>query len=386
MSGRKANSKNPPRRLVVSKDQIISDLRRMGISEGDHIAVTLSFKSIGYVDGGPATFIDALLEVLGPNGTLMMNTFTRAFPLSMIPSDYVFDCKTTAVWTGLVPETLRKRRGSIRSHHPSFSVVAIGRLAEHLTEDHNENSKLLLPYSRLAEIGGKYLCIGLANRLVAIRHEAQRLAGLFDLVPQWRGVKYKDTQGRMRIHIYNALPCIRKLPELVPALEKMGIVETGKIGTARSLLAPAKDLLHAMAEMLDRDPTLNLCDDISCLWCREAERRLDLYERIENPRFFQRNLFLVRIIALVNGFRLNKYRFLSFQSGRDYWNGPTSASKASVSRILKIFERICWLIYLTFRGFFNRRRTKQEMNQRSRAIPLTLASPKSQLTVNSEKS
>lgn len=376
MSGRKADSRNSPKGLVVSKDRLISDLRRMGVSEGDHIAVTLSFKSIGYVDRGPETFIDAVLEVLGPDGTLLMNTFTRTFPLSMIPSDYVYDKRTTPVWTGLVPETLRRRRGSTRSHHPSFSVAAVGRLAQYLTKDHDENSNLFLPYSRLAEADGKYLSIGLANRLVAIRHEAQRLAGLFDLVPQWRGVKYKDIQRRMRIHIYNALPCIRKLPELVPALEKMGIVETGKIGMARSLLAPAKDLLHAMAEMLEKDPTLNLCDDILCLWCREAERRLDLYERIENPRFFQSNLFLMRIIALINGFRLNKYRFLSFRSGGDYWNGPTSTSKASVSRILKIFERIYWLNYLTFRGRFNRRRAKQEINQRSRTVPLRLVSQK----------
>jgi aminoglycoside 3-N-acetyltransferase len=374
VSGTKANPKNSPRRLAVSKDRIIRDLRRIGVRKGDHIAVTLSLKSIGHVDGGPTTFIDAMLETLGSNGTLLMNTFTRTFPLSMIPSDFISDRRTTPVWTGLVPETLRKRKDSTRSPHPSFSVTAIGKLAQHLTKDHNENSNLFMPYSRLAEAGGKYLCIGLGNRLVAIRHEAQRLAGLFNLVHQWRGVKYKDFEGKVMIYIYNSLPCIRKLPELVPTLEKTGIVKTGKVGMARSVLAPAKELLQAMAEMLERDPTLNLCDDILCLWCREAERTLDIYRKIENPKFFQRNPLLVRIIALMNDFRLNKYRFLSFQNGKDDWNGHASASKTSGRRILKLLARIGWLNYLTLRRFFNLTRTKHELIARSRTIPLTSVS------------
>jgi len=56
--------------------------------------------------------------------------------------------------------------------------------------------------------------------------------------------------------------------------------------------------------MLKKNPALNLCHDISCLWCRELERRLDLYARIEHPAYFQRNRLIRSALALINRFRL----------------------------------------------------------------------------------
>ena len=303
-------------RAEVSKDRIIRDLRNLGVNEGDHIAVALSLKSIGYVKGGPEAFIDALLEAVGSNGTIMMNTFTLTFPLSEIAYDYVFDYKSTPGYTGLVPETLRKRRNSIRSLHPTLSVIAIGKLAKHLTEGHDEDSSPYMPYSRLAAADGKYLCIGIGNNLVAIRHEAQRRAGLFNVVPKFFGVRYRDEEGKLNIFVWKYPPCVEKLPELVPILRKMRIVKIGKIGMAHSILAPARKLIDAMTELLRNDPTLNLCDNILCLWCRDFERRMNLYSKIENPRFFQKSIFMIRIIALINRFRLKRYSFLSFRSGR----------------------------------------------------------------------
>ena len=79
-------------KVKITKDRVIRDLREIGVKDGDHIAVALSFKSIGYVEGGPEAFINALLEVVGPNGTIMMNTHTIGFPLSKIESDHIFEC------------------------------------------------------------------------------------------------------------------------------------------------------------------------------------------------------------------------------------------------------------------------------------------------------
>jgi len=299
-------------RVEVSKDRIIRDLRKIGVKEGDHIAVALSLKSVGYVKGGPEAFIDALLEVVGPNGTIMMNTHTRGFPLWKIASDYIFDYRSTSSLTGLVTETLRKRKNSIRSRHPVFSVTAIGKLAKYLTKGHDENSSLFMPYSRLAKVDGKYLCIGLGHNLVALRHEAQCQAGLFNVVPITLGVKYRDEEGNVKIYVFNRPPCRTKLPELVPILRKMGIVKIGRIGMAYSILAPARELIDSMTEMLKKNPTLNLCDDVLCVWCREFERRMNLYEKIENPKYFQKNAFVIKIIALINGFRLKNSGFLYY--------------------------------------------------------------------------
>lgn len=280
----------------VTKERIIKDLRNIGVNEGDHLAVALSFKSIGYVKGGPDEFIDALMEAVGPNGTIMMPAFTKPY--------YIFNYKSTPTYTGLVPEILRKHKDAKRSKHPTNSVIAIGKLAKYLTEGHNENSSAYMPYSRLAEVDGKVLCIGLGDNLIAIRHEAQNLAGLLNKVPIRYSTKYLNGSGSVKSFTRKDVGgCVRRLPELVPVLRKKGLVKDGSIGLAKSILVPAREALNIMTGILKKKPVLNLCNDAFCLWCRELEKRMDLYEEIENPKYFQKGI-MVKFIALINWFRL----------------------------------------------------------------------------------
>jgi aminoglycoside 3-N-acetyltransferase len=292
----------------ITKEQIVRDLRALGICEGDHVGASLSFRSIGQVRSGPEGFVDALIEAVGHDGTIMMPAYTKLFRLPKVRSgttDYVFDHRTSEATTGLIPETLRKHRGSLRSRHPTNSVAAFGSAAKDLTEGHDEHAPAYMPYSRLAEIGGKILCMGVGDNLIAVRHEAQYLAGLLDVVPLKLGVKYRDDAGNVKIFIRKDKGgCTKRLPEMVPVLVEAGIVEVGRVGKARSLFMPAKEGLEAMTRMLREDPTLNLCGDISCLWCREVERRLDLYSRIERPALFQRSRLIRNGLALINHFRL----------------------------------------------------------------------------------
>ncbi len=275
---------NHPNKLqTVSKEQIISDLKHMGLVEGDHVAVALSFKSIGFVEGGPEGFIEALLTAIGPKGTIMMNAHTSYFPVSEINPDYVFDFRSSSPLTGVLPEKMLKHEGAIRSRHPTFSAVAVGHLAEYLTDGHDENSRPYLPFEKLAKVKGKCLFIGIEGRLVAIRHEAQRRAGLF-AVPMLTGVKYKKNND-IKLFVSVMPPCTKKLPELNPRLEKMNILRNGKIGNAPSSIGLADNLLDSLSSILKDDPSLNLCDDLFCLSCRELERRLHISTKNEMTLF-----------------------------------------------------------------------------------------------------
>lgn len=301
--------------MKIDKNQLICDLRHIGLKEGSHVAVTLSLKRVGFVEGGPDAFIDAVLDVIGSQGTLMMNTYTRLFPLSEIDPAFVFHPETSAPWTGIVTSTLLKRKNAIRSRHPVCSVVAIGRFANYLTEGHDENAKNEhLPYAKLAKIGGYYLCIGIEDRFVAIRHEAQRRAGLF-VVPKFSGVFYKN-EDKTKLYILQNAPCTVTQPKLVPQLVREGIVKRGRIGMASSTIANANELIEAMASILREDPTLNLCSDIFCLECRELERKLNLYSRINNPRFFQKNPLAIMLIGFRNKLVLKRYSYFGLKNSR----------------------------------------------------------------------
>ncbi|WP_455277740.1 AAC(3) family N-acetyltransferase [[Eubacterium] cellulosolvens] len=287
----------------ITQNDIVKDLRKIGVKKGDHLAVALSFKSIGHVIGGPKAFIKALLETVDSNGTIMMPTFTRTC--------YIFDYKSTPAYTGLVPETFRKQKNSIRSRHPTNSVAAIGSLAEYLTIDHNEKSGAFSPYSKLAKVGGKVLCIGLGDNLIAIRHEAQNIAGLLKKVPIKIPIKYRNDNGEIKSSTRkDGGGCVKKLPELVPILREGGFVVDGKIGMADSILVPAKEALDNMADILRKKPYLNLCDNIFCYWCRELERRMNLYDQIDNPKLFQKSRSIINSIMVINWVRLKGARII----------------------------------------------------------------------------
>lgn len=49
-------------------------LREVGLEKGDAVMVHTSLKRMGYVCGGAQTVIEALMEVVGKDGTIMMPT------------------------------------------------------------------------------------------------------------------------------------------------------------------------------------------------------------------------------------------------------------------------------------------------------------------------
>jgi aminoglycoside N3'-acetyltransferase len=305
--------------LGHKREDLVRDLRAIGVEEGDCLALGVSLRSIGWVEGGPETVVEALLESVGPEGTIMVPSFTRVFPTplagnrrgkglrqrwdGLIPWEYVFDPQTTPPLTGAIPTAMWRRADSVRSRHPQNSVVAIGRLARFLTEDHDENAAPYLPYSRLGEARGKGLFIGLGGRLVALRHQAQFEAGLMDILPARAGVRYRRADGSIQIYKRRGYACVSVLHRLNPWLEDLGLLRKGRVGEADSIIADAHGTIEELARMLRQDPALNLCSDYRCLFCRELERQRDLFPELDAPALFQRNTLLRTITA-----RLNKMR------------------------------------------------------------------------------
>ena len=293
---------------AITEDRIEEDLRRLGVGDGDHVGLGISFRKIGHVRGGPQTFIRAIMTVVGPMGTIMIPSYSTGrtrMDDGENRRETHFDPERTPAYTGIVPETLRQHESAVRSRHPRCSVVALGRQARFLTESHDPYAPAYAPYSRLAECKGKVLSIGIGDHLVGFRHEAQNLAGLLDVVPLRSRMRFLAEDG----HIGTAVRrdpggCATRLPKLTKNLREMGLVTDGKIGDAEAVLVDAEKGLQALTQLLMTDPTLNLCDRVSCLWCRELERRMDLYKRIENPQIFQTNKTARLLISLVNQGRL----------------------------------------------------------------------------------
>ncbi len=173
---------------VVTSTDIVKGLQALGLTPGCKVLAHSSLSSFGYVEGGADTVIDALLEAVGSQGTVLVPTLTGNETLSPA-NPPVFDPARTPCWTGHIPETFRKRPSAVRSIHPTHSVAAIGADAHSLTADHwfsitpcDEYS----PYYRLSQRSDSYIL------LIGVDHESSTM---FHCVEEIVGVDYHMQPG-----------------------------------------------------------------------------------------------------------------------------------------------------------------------------------------------
>ena len=165
-------------RKIVLKQDIMEALNEVGIEHGQNIMVHTSLSSLGFVCGGAQMVIEALLECVGTEGTVMMPTqsWKNLDPEAGVhweePKEWwqtirdnwpAYDKDITPTNTmGAVAEMFRQWPGTLRSDHPARSVAAHGKNARYLTENHDlsnifgEGS----PIGKLYEMDGYVLLIG----------------------------------------------------------------------------------------------------------------------------------------------------------------------------------------------------------------------------------
>lgn len=143
---------------------LTTGLRELGIAPGDVVVVHTSMKGLGHIDGGPDAVIQALLQAVGEEGTVLFPTLTGS---EEDGPDHppAIDLGTTpcARFVGIVPEAARRHPGAVRSIHPTHSVVALGANRKQWTNGHENGESpcdQASPYCRLMEHGGKILLLG----------------------------------------------------------------------------------------------------------------------------------------------------------------------------------------------------------------------------------
>ena len=60
-------------------EKIKNDLINLGIKSGDTLFLRISYRAVGKIEGGPKSFIDALLDVVGTDGTIILTAFPKKY-------------------------------------------------------------------------------------------------------------------------------------------------------------------------------------------------------------------------------------------------------------------------------------------------------------------
>jgi aminoglycoside 3-N-acetyltransferase len=153
---------------LLTRDRLVHDLRALGVHAGMDVMVHSSLSSLGFVRGVPSTVVEALLEAIGPDGTLMMPSFNHR-------SAHVFNPMTTPTTNGAIPDAMWRRPDAVRSLHPTHAVAAIGPKAHAWCQDHLTNGIWAAdsPIGRLVHQGGYILGLGVDHNASTAYHVAE---------------------------------------------------------------------------------------------------------------------------------------------------------------------------------------------------------------------
>jgi aminoglycoside N3'-acetyltransferase len=112
---------------------LISDLKAIGIKPGELLHLKVSMRALGKIDGGAEALLEALIEVVGNEGTLVCDSFINSFPLPFKGDlkQYLVD-DMTPTYAGAFARTMVNHPDNIRSQHPIKKFSAIGKRAEEL--------------------------------------------------------------------------------------------------------------------------------------------------------------------------------------------------------------------------------------------------------------
>jgi aminoglycoside 3-N-acetyltransferase len=248
---------------TITQHDITHGLRELGLRNGDRALVHSALSSFGHVEGGADAVIDALLETVGPAGTLLVPTLTGSEELSP-ENPPVFDSAQTPCWTGRIPETSRQRPDAIRSLHPTHSVAAIGADAAMLTRDHLDSitpCDALSPYGKLAQLANGYiLLLGVDHESNTTMHHIEELAGVdYHMQPGLAAARIvvdgAETVRHILLHAYGTE---RHFNIMEPVFVERGIQRNGQIGDATLRLIHAGRMVAATLQAVRANPRI-LC-------------------------------------------------------------------------------------------------------------------------------
>jgi aminoglycoside 3-N-acetyltransferase len=163
------------------RTELAVDLERLGLRTDDVVLVHASLRRVGFVLGGAPGVVGALLDTVGPGGTVVVPAFTSGncdpsrwarTRKSPVPSQWwplireylpAFDpAVTPSLNIGAIAEAVRTWPGAVRSRHPQTSFAAVGARAAELMAEHDPDCHLGpgTPLAALARADAKVLLLG----------------------------------------------------------------------------------------------------------------------------------------------------------------------------------------------------------------------------------
>lgn len=259
----------------LTRPAITSQLRQLGVADGDVLMVHVRMSALGWVVGGIDTVVHALQDAVGPSGTLLAfcgwddSPYHVQFWPSLWQQAYdevpAFDPAVSSARRdfGRFPERVRTWPGAHRSTHPEVSFTALGPQAPDLLPDADDPWGPAGPLGRLVDLNGQVLLLGAPLNTLTLCHHAEAIAKVdgkrhhtyrmpvrTPTGPEWRKYRTLDTfYGSLP---YDAHGINHPVAVLADQAVQAGAGHEGKVGPAPTWLFNARATVNAAVTWIER--------------------------------------------------------------------------------------------------------------------------------------
>ncbi|WP_328891986.1 aminoglycoside N(3)-acetyltransferase [Streptomyces sp. NBC_00316] len=260
-----------------SRNDLLDGLRTSGVRAGDTLMVHAAISSVGWTTGGGVALVQALRDAVGTTGTLVVPAFTtyltdpatwvqRPVPRDWWPTvreamiAFDPDLHPAQPPLGRLPELVRSLPGARRSAHPLYSFAAAGPRADAVLARHalpfgmGSHS----PLAALCRGDAKVLMIGVGWDRCTVLHLSEHLTAYPGRRSHRMDIPRSTPSGPTRWEPSRQLVMYEgDYGAIGTEATRCGLAVRGHIGAARTLLAPAADLVDLGCTWLARNRDLS---------------------------------------------------------------------------------------------------------------------------------
>jgi len=245
--------------VLWTKEKLVAEFTKAHIDPTRDILVHSSLSAIGYVEGGAAVVIQALLEVLDEDTHILMPTS----PVVTLQAEHnldEFDVAQTPSKMGAITEVFRTQFAHARSAHPLESVAVRGPKAIEYCQGHHTDATPYgpnSPWRKHMEWNGQILYLG-----TTLINSGTSLHAVEDAIG-WKSFKFPVYLAESKVfHVRNGarkvsvvskvhnpeMSAKRECDGLIPLLKEKGALRQVKIGEAKGLLVDAPRMKSILLE------------------------------------------------------------------------------------------------------------------------------------------
>ena len=262
-----ARPAEPSPASAEAEGELEGALKRAGLATGDLVMVHSFTPALAGIDRPDRRLIEALLSVIGPQGTLILPAFTYSFCDSGV---YRPDEDRSEV--GIAADTLRLDYEGRRTNAPIFSVVTVGALSDEilaLSSPTTFGPDSIFGY--LLRRGGTLCGVGVGFEKITFNHyPEEQLEVPYRYWKRFDGVIEQDGARRptsVRFFVRSLEPeAVRDQSKIVALMDGAQFVGRARVGGCEITCAPAERYYETLRDAMLADPLFQLSDEARRHW------------------------------------------------------------------------------------------------------------------------